>query len=331
MNIDDKPDISVIIVSFNTCDLLRQCLQTLITEASDVSYEIIVIDNASLDGSADMVAQEFPDVQLIRSQENLGFAAANNLGFAQARGYYVVLLNSDAFLKPQAITKALAYMQADPTIGVGGARLVGHDDIWQPSARMFPSLINHFLTLSGLSAKYPHSRFFGRVDRTWADPNQAAIVDWVPGAFSIMPLHVLKEVGYFDESFFLYYEEVDLCKRIQAKGYNIWYWPDVVVVHLGGESSKTMKALNISAAGKQISLWQMRSALLFYRKHYGALSAWLWMKIEYLWHGLRAFKNSRSQQADKQQKVVSSKTVQQLLKQAWHDTQGGKISPPRPW
>jgi hypothetical protein len=331
MNIDDKPVLSVIIVSFNTCNLLRQCLQTLITEASDVSYEIIVIDNASIDGSADMVAQEFPDVQLIRSQENLGFAAANNLGFAQARGHYVVLLNSDAFLKPQAITKALAYMQADPTIGVGGASLVGTDDTWQPSARMFPSLINHFLTLSGLSAKYPQSRFFGRVDRTWADPNQAAIVDWVPGAFSIMPFHVLDEVGYFDESFFLYYEEVDLCKRIQAKGYNIWYWPDVEVVHLGGESSKTMKALNISAAGKQISLWQMRSALLFYRKHYGALSAWLWMKIEHLWHSLRVFKNSLSQQADKQQKVVSSKTVRQLLKQAWHDTQGGKISPPRPW
>jgi len=331
MNIDHKPDISVIIVSFNTCDLLQQCLQTLIKEAGDVSYETIVIDNGSQDGSADMVEHEFPDVQLIRSQENLGFAAANNLGFSQARGHYVVLLNSDAFLKPQAPTKALAYMQADPTIGAGGARLVGPDNTWQPSARMFPSLINHLLTLSGLSSKYPHSRFFGRVDRTWADPNQAAIVDWVPGAFSIMPISVLKEVGYFDEKFFLYYEEVDLCKRIQAKGYNIWYWPDVVVIHLGGESSKTMKALNISAAGKQISLWQMRSALLFYRKHYGALLAWLWIKIEYIWHGLRALKNSLSQQTDKQQKAASSKTVQRLLKQAWHDTQGGISSPPRPW
>ncbi|HEC83939.1 MAG: glycosyltransferase family 2 protein [Candidatus Parabeggiatoa sp. nov. 2] len=330
----DTPDISVIIVSFNTCDLLLECLQTLQTQAGGIRYETIVIDNASQDGSADMVEREFPDVQLIRSTENLGFAAANNLGFAQARGHYVVLLNSDAFLKPQALSKALAYMQAgpkNPKIGVGGARLVGPDGTWQPSARMFPNLLNNFITLSGLAAKYPHSRFFGRVDRTWADPDQAAIVDWVPGAFSIMPRHVLEEVGYFDEQFFLYYEEVDLCKRIQAKGYNICYWPDVVVVHLGGESSKTLKELKIYSTGKQISLWQMRSALLFYRKHYGALSAWLWMQMENLWLMLRALKNGWSKQADKQQKAAYSKTMRRLLRQAWHDTQGGRISPPRPW
>ena len=327
----DTPDISVIIVSFNTCDLLRECLQTLAMEAGRVSYETIVIDNASQDRSANMVEHEFPEVQLIRSAANLGFAAANNLGFAQARGHYVVLLNSDAFLKPQTLEKALAYMQTDPTIGVGGARLVGKDGAWQPSARMFPSLLNHFLTLSGLAAKYPQSRFFGRVDHTWADHDQSAIIDWVPGAFSIMPRCVLEEVGYFDERFFLYCEETDLCYRIKSAGYNIWYWPDVVVVHLGGESSKSLKHLTMSATGKALLLWQMRSILLFYHKHYGALSAWLWMQMENLWHGLRIFKNGLSRQAKKQQKQAYSKMVRKLLRQAWHDTQGGRISPPRPW
>ncbi|RKZ86990.1 MAG: glycosyltransferase family 2 protein [Candidatus Parabeggiatoa sp. nov. 1] len=327
----DTPDMSMIIVSFNTCHLLRECLQTLRREAGDISYETIVIDNASQDGSADMVEREFPEMQLIRSTENLGFAAANNLGFTQARGHYMVLLNSDAFLKPQALEKALAYMQADSTIGVGGARLVGQDGAWQPSARMFPSLLNHFLTISGLAAKYPHSRFFGRVDRTWADHDIAAQVDWVPGAFFIIPRRVLEKVGYFDERFFLYCEETDLCRRIKYAGYNIWYWPDVVVVHLGGESSKSLKHLTMSATGKALILWQIRSILLFYHKHHGALSAWLWMQIENLWHWLRALKNGLSQQAQKQQKAAYSKMVRKLLRQAWHETQGGRVSPPRPW
>jgi hypothetical protein len=123
-------------------------------------------------------------------------------------------------------------------------------------------------------------------------------------------------------------EEVDLCKRIQAKGNNICYWPDVVVVHLGGESSKSMKDLKISSTGKQITLWQMRSALLFYRKHYGALSAWLWMQMENLWLMLRALKNGWSKQADKQQKAAYSKTMRRLLRQAWHDTKVDEFHPP---
>ena len=324
-----EPEVSIIIVSFNTSQLLKECLQTLAQEAGDIRYETIIIDNASQDGSAEMVAQEFPQVKLIRSSVNLGFAAANNLGFAQARGDYVVLLNSDAFLKPQALPRAVAYMRADPTIGAGGARLIGSDGSWQPSARQFPSILNHFLTISGLAAKYHRSRFFGRADRTWADHNQAAQADWVPGAFFIIPRRVLEQVGYFDEQFFLYYEEVDLCKRIKSAGYKIWYWPDVIVVHLGGESSKTLTQLNFSAVGKHVSLWQMRSALLFYRKHYGALSTWLWMQLESRWYGLRAWKNNFSQAT--QQKSAYFKMMQQLLYQAWQETQGGRISPPRPW
>lgn len=327
----NKLDISIIIVSFNTIDLLRDCLQSLAKEAGNVNYETIVIDNASKDGSAEMVESEFPDVKLIRSEINLGFGAANNLGFAKARGEYIVLLNSDAFLKPQALEKALAYMQADSSIGLGGARLVGPKEEWQPSARMFPSLLNDFLTISGLSSKYPKSRFFGRVDRTWADPNQAAMVDWVPGAFSIIPRSVLEEVGYFNEDFFLYYEEVELCKRIKSAGYKIWYWPDVVVTHLGGESSKTLTQFSMSDSGKQIYLWEMRSALLFYRKHYGILSTWLWLHMKRLWFKLRTWKNSLSKKTERKNQAAVFKTVQKLLKQAWIDTQGGRISPPRPW
>ncbi|RUQ35911.1 MAG: glycosyltransferase family 2 protein [Candidatus Competibacteraceae bacterium] len=324
-------DVSVVIVSFNTRDLLRECLNTLAAEAGAIRYETIVVDNASRDGSADRVAAEFPDVRLIRSPVNLGFGAANNRGFAIARGRYLVLLNSDAFPRPLALSRAVAYMDADPHIGLGGARLIGRDDAWQPAARLFPSPLNDFLTLSGLAARFPHNRFCGRMDRTWADPNQTAEVDWVPGAFSIVRRDLLERIGYFDEAFFLYYEEVDLCRRIKAAGYAVRYWPDVVVVHLGGESSKTLQHLTLSSSGAQLTLWRLRSAYLYYRKQHGRLTAWLAMQLEKQWHALRAWKNARRQDGDSRAKAEESRAIVTLVTQAWRETDGGRVSPPRPW
>ena len=325
------PDVSVVVVSFNTRDLLRECLRTLAAEAGGVTYETIVVDNASRDGSADMVAHEFPDAVLLRSDVNLGFAAANNHGFAVARGRWVVLLNSDAFLRPGALPRAVQHMQADPAIGFGGARLVGRDGGWQPSARAFPSCLNDLLTLSGLSSRYPRSQFFGRVDRTWADPDEPASVDWVPGAFGIVPRDLLEQVGYFDERFFLYYEEVDLCRRIKAAGRTVWYWPDVVVVHLGGESSKTVTSLTMSSAGAQLTLWRMRSELLYYRKHHGALGAHAAMDTEWTWHAARSLRHARSVDPARHAKAEESQAIMALWRQAWRETDGGRVSPPRPW
>ncbi len=325
----NAPDVSVVIVSFNTRDLLRECLQTVERKADGLAVETIVVDNVSRDGSADMVEREFPQVKVVRSNVNLGFAGANNRAFPLASGRYVVLLNSDAFLRAGALARAVAYMDADPKIGLGGARLVGRDDSWQPSARMFPSPWIELFTLSGLSARYPQSRIFGRFDRTWADQKQAAEVDWVPGAFSIVRREALQRVGNFDENFFLYYEEVDLCRRIKQAGYTIWYWPDVVVEHLGGESSKTVERLAVSKSGTQLTLWRMRSELLFYRKHHGA-SAWLVKELEVLWHRLRAWRNRRAG-ADAQAKREDSLRTMELMRQAWQETRGGRVSPERPW
>lgn len=327
----ESPDVSIVIVSFNTRDLLRECLNTLAATSGEVRYEAIVVDNASRDGSADMVTAEFPQIHLIRSELNLGFAAANNRGFEIARGRYVVLLNSDAFPRPGALPNAVAHMDAAPKIGLGGARLVGRDDSWQPSARLFPSPLNDFLSLSGLSARFPRSRFFGRVDRTWADPGQPAEVDWVPGAFSIIRRDVLEQLGYFDEAFFLYYEEVDLCRRIKAADYKVCYWPDVAVVHLGGESSKTLEHLTLSSSGAQLTLWRLRSAYLYYRKQHGAATAWLAKQVEKQWHALRAWKNARRGDASGRAKAEESRAIMILIEQAWRETNGGRNSPPRPW
>ena len=189
------PDVSVIILSYNVKELLGKCLNTLIKESKRVNCEVIVVENGSKDGSGDFVESNFPTVRLIRSQINTGFSGGNNIGFRNAKGRYFVLLNADAFIHPGTLDKAIEKMDKDPRIGLGGARLIGPDGAWQPSARLFPSFLNNFLHLSGLAAKYPHSKFFGRPDRTWASPDKSAMVDWVPAAFSIIRPEVLEKVG----------------------------------------------------------------------------------------------------------------------------------------
>jgi GT2 family glycosyltransferase len=326
-----RPAVSIVIVSFNTRDVLRECLQTLARRAGAISYETVVIDNNSRDGSAEMVEAEFTWARVFRCDRNLGFAGANNRGFAKVTGRYVVLLNSDAFLQPGALERAVDRMDKNPLVALAGGRLVGRDGAWQPSARMFPSLLNELLVMSGLSTRYSKSRFFGRVDRTFADPSEPAPVDWVPGAFSIIRRDLLEKIGYFDERFFLYYEEVDLCRRLKAAGYQIWYWPDVEVVHLGGESSKTIKHIKISSSGSQLELWRMRSRLLYYRKHHGAFGARSALMVEEWWNRLRLMRNLISSRAQGRLNADDSRASIATLRQAWADTQGGKTSPPQPW
>ena len=320
------PDVSVVVVSYNTRDILRRCLARLTEELAALRGEAIVVDNASADGSADMVAAEFPDVHLVRCAVNLGFAAGNNRGFALARGRYVVLLNPDAFLGEGSLALALAHMDRSPRVGIAGGRLQDPAGRLQPSGRLFPSLLNEVLVTSGLAARFPRSRLFGRFDRTWANPGQAAQVDWIPGAFTIIRGRALGETGGFDERFFLYYEEVDLCRRMVQAGYEVWYWPDIVVTHIGGASSKTVKTHEFSSAGSQLTLWRLRSALLYYRKHHGTLAAWGLATVESLWHRLRIAVNARNPA-----KRESSQRQIGLVRQAWADTAGGALCPPRPW
>jgi GT2 family glycosyltransferase len=325
-----RPDASVIIVSFNTREVLRECLETLQKEAVGLNIETIVVDNQSRDQSAEMVETDFPWVLLRRSGSNLGFAGANNVAFREATGRYLVLLNSDAFLQAGSLRLAIQKMDEDPKCGLAGARLIGRDGAWQPSARTFPSPLNDFLTLSGLSARFPQSRFFGRFDRTWASPDQPAQADWVPGAFSIIRKEALSQAGLFDEDFFLYYEEVDLCCRIKQAGWSIWYWPDVVVVHLGGESSKTVSSLKFSKSGAQLTLWRMRSGMIYYRKHHGS-AAWFAKAVEGAWYRMRARKNAGRTDDESIRKREDSEVFLELLDRAWKETQGGRSSPARPW
>ena len=326
----DSVDISIVIVSFNTRNVLRECLQSIERESAGLRIEILVVDNHSSDGSPEMVEKEFPQVRLFRCEVNLGFASANNVALEVARGRYSVLLNSDAFLCPNALTLAVQHMDQGPSVGLAGARLVGRDHSWQPSARMFPSLLTDFFVLTGLANKFPKSRLFGSFDRTWADPMLPAQTDWVPGAFSIIRAEALTRAGLFDPEFFLYSEEVDLCRRIRSEGFEICYWPDIVVIHIGGESSRQVKSLEMSSAGAQLVLWRMRSTLLYYRKHHGS-AAWRAKMLELGLYHLTLLRNRFSSDPRRLARAKEYRNLIALMKQAWKDTRGGRISPPRPW
>ncbi|MCX7098241.1 MAG: glycosyltransferase family 2 protein [Methylococcales bacterium] len=318
--------LSVFIVTYNSAPLLRSCLDSLYAQTLQ-DFEIIVVDNASRDDSAALVKTGYPKVKLIASPTNLGFGNANNLALSQATGDYLVLLNPDAVLAPDALEHALQHIEATPDAGMGGGLLQGTQGEWQPSARVFPSLLNEALTLSGLANRYSQSRFFGRFDRTWADPKAAAAVDWVPGAFAIVRRSLIDQIGLFDERFFLYYEEVDLCKRIYQAGFKVYYWPDLVITHIGGASSETVDELAFSSSGKQLTLWRMRSQLLYYRKWHGCFYSALVKGLEQNWHRLRASHNA----GKAPQKAEDSKRIVALWQQAWQETQGGLQSPTQPW
>jgi GT2 family glycosyltransferase len=214
-------DLSILIVTYNSAPLIGGLLDHLqaeiLSEGESLRAEIIVVDNASRDGTVHRIRADHPSVRVVASAVNLGFAAGNNLAAQHARGRHLLLLNPDALPESGALRRGVAWMDANPKVGLGGGELLGTDGSRQPSARMFPTLRDEVFTLSGLAARHPSSRLFARMDRRWADPDADAAVDWIPGAFVFIPAALFKTIGGFDERFFMYYEEVT-CAAAFTKG-----------------------------------------------------------------------------------------------------------------
>ena len=318
------PQFSILVVSYNVAGFLERNIGSFVASTRD-ACEFIFVDNASQDGSADMIAQKFPWARLIRNQANQGFAAAVNQAAGVAAGRYLVLLNPDATPAPDALRAALKKMERRPKAGIGGGLLTSTSGVPQPSARQFPSPLNWLLTFSGLAAKYPRSRFFGKADRTWAPVDEDARVDWVPGAFAVVRKDVFDRLGGFDERFFLYYEEVDLCRRMERAGYEAWYWPEIKAVHEGGGSARLVPG-HFSKHDAQVTLWERRSRFLYYRKHHGPRAAWLIKALEIGCHRLRIARRT----GDSKKREQSLEMIR-LIETAWRETAGGAHSPPRPW
>lgn len=272
------PVLTAVIVSYNTRALLDPCLDALAKACEGLGRcDVILVDNASRDGSAEHVEQHHPEVRLIRSGGNLGFGRANNLALPYFDAPYMLLLNTDAFVAPDSVGAALRFMQADPKCGILGVRLTGRDGEVQPSCRYFPTPLNIFLARTGLARRFPRVRMIDGPD--WA-PAAPAECDWVPGCFYLIRKEVIDQVGLFDPRYFLYYEEVDHCLATQRAGWKIMYTPATAVVHIGGESAKADGKL--TTGGRQIDAISMESAMLYFRKNFGVSKLLLHLGLELL-------------------------------------------------
>jgi N-acetylglucosaminyl-diphospho-decaprenol L-rhamnosyltransferase len=226
--------ISVIIINYNTCEHLRECLQTV---ESEKPGEILVIDNASQDGSVAMVQSKFPRVKLIAGKKNLGYGAAANLGIACSTFEYVLLLNSDTRIQPGATQQLSDYLQQHAEAAIVGPRLIGTDERLQPSCFPFPSVFNTLLLHSSLGSIVRYVPFLKNFYLPGWSHDKAKVVPWVMGAALFIKRQAFREIGGFDESYFMYFEEVDLCYRLGKAGWETHFAPVATIAHVGGAST----------------------------------------------------------------------------------------------
>lgn len=322
--------VSHLIVTFHSAEEIRDCLDSILAQELRVPAETIVIDNDSNDGTPDIIRDEYPTVKLIESGRNAGFAAANNLALEHVTGQYLVLVNPDSILQPDAVAAALAYLEDHPKCGIVGGLLTDEDGTPHPSARLFPTGWNKLLMLSGLAERFSGSRFFGAGDFRWFDHRKPLAVDWVPGAFTVIRRGMIEEIGFFDERFFLYYEETDLCLRAREYGWETHFLPDSVIVHEGGASGKKLEGEVFDDAGGQVRHFRMMAECLYHRKNSG-LPSLLWnIGVEWGWHQLRRLVNLRPGETARRKRAYS-KGVVTGLEAALRETSLGRISPPKPW
>ncbi len=232
--------LSIIIVSYNVCSYLRQCLQSIIKSNRFEEYEIIIIDNYSHDDSCRMVENEYPHIKLIKNKENLGFSRAVNIGIENSVGEFICVLNPDTLLSDNTFSELLDYMEKNRNTGCIGPKILNPDGSLQlPCKRSFPNPLSAFFKLIGLSKIFPKSKYFGKYNLTFLDENKIHNVDAISGSFMLFPRLIVDKIGTFDESFFMYGEDLDFCHRIKQLGYAIIYNPATSIIHYKGESSKT--------------------------------------------------------------------------------------------
>ena len=305
--------LSIIIVSYNTQDVLRKCLKLVYEDLGDIEAEIIIADNASHDGSPDMVEREFPHVRLIRCKKNYGFGKANNIAMKEAQGEYFLLLNSDAYIKPGVLKSTLDYMNNHKDVGILGVKLMGEEGNLQPSARKFPNPFYRFTVLSGISSHFSRSRLLGGPDYSWWDHSSIKEVDWVVGAYFMVRRDAAEKVGYFDERYFLYYEETDFCLQVKKQGYKVIFFPFAEVVHLGGESSRKTGEV-VSESGRQITGIRIDSEQKYHWKNFGKIRLLSMTYTEIIWNYFVIIKNSLFKKKNSATKMKNSRLVIELHK-----------------
>lgn len=261
----DTTALSIIVVNWNTRALLARCLTSVYasvgttgeSESAHLSFEVLVVDNASTDGSSEMVRQEFPWVELVENIENVGFARANNQGFRLSTQRYVLMLNPDTEVQQGALAALVSFMDGHPQAGGAGARLLSPNGAPQISAFPKPALFRELWRLFHLDAISPYACY---PEATWHS-DEPREVDVAQGACLILRRVALEQVGPLDEDYFVYSEEIDLCHRLRRRGWKIYWVPQATVVHHGGQSTRQV------AASMFLRLYQGK--ILYFRKHGG--------------------------------------------------------------
>jgi len=264
-------DVSIIIVNYNTKEILLNCLQSIHRWPSQLACEIIVVDNASTDGSAAAVENGFPEIRLLRNAINCGFAKANNQGIGKAVGKYLLLLNPDTLFVEDAVTPLFNFMERHPEAGMAGGKILNVDGSLQPSYFPLPNLLTIFWIAFFLNRVLPLNHVNGK----WVIGHQSLpspfLVQRLLGACLFVRQETVQKVGGFDSGFFLFSEEEDLCYRILRQGWAIYYFPATSVIHLGGQSAAPNNPRMIVCANE--------SKVRFFRKHYGVMAQLLFRMI----------------------------------------------------
>jgi len=257
------PDVSVIVVSWNAKENLRDCLNSLMDSTVEYAQEIIAVDNGSRDGSPEMIEKEFPHVKLIKNRNNLGFARANNIGIQASKGRYVCLVNSDVIVLEDCIKNLMSFMDEHPTTGMVGPRILNPDRTLQPSCRHFPTIWNNLCQALTLNHLFPKSRFFSAPFMNYWNHDSVRSIDALSGCFWMVRRKSLNKVGLLDEDFFIYGEDIDWCTRFHQAGWDIVFYPMDKAIHIGGASSNN--------APIKFYLEMQKAGLQYWIKHHGRI------------------------------------------------------------
>jgi len=231
--------LSVIIVNYNVKQFLKNLIESVLKAVENISYEIIVVDNASSDGSAEEIRNSFPHVKFIANKKNLGFGAANNQALEIAKGEFIVLINPDALVKTNTFDTLIKFFHDNPQTGMAGCKVLNPDGTLQLACRRsFPGVWTSFTKIVGLSSLFPKSKYFAKYNLTYLDENEIHEVDAISGSFMFFRKEVYEKVGGFDNDYFMYGEDLDLCYRVQKAGYKVYYVPTTEIIHYKGESTK---------------------------------------------------------------------------------------------
>lgn len=256
-------DLSIIIVNYKTLELTSDCIDSIIKgNTKGLDYEIIVVDNASGDGSIEALQSQFPVVKAIKNQENLGFSKANNLGMKMATGEFILLLNSDTIVEQNTLRGAHDFIKDHKHIGALGCKiLLPSGKLDAACKRSFPTPMNGIYHSLHLDDASPESIRFGAYNLTYVDENKTCSIDCIMGAFMMVPRKVIDDVGMLDEDYFMYGEDVDWCYRIKNAGYQVMYYPEVRIFH-------HKKASGIEKRNPKVIAAFYDSMSIFYNKHY---------------------------------------------------------------